>query len=229
MNAQQRLQTAHLAALDGKYEQALSEYRWFHDHALTENPSLYGVRLSFAVASWLELGQVYPPALAALHALVEHKTQTLKSGAGDRPLFHDVQAINQYLGQATNTAHLFQQLEAEQNELAQKCADLALDALVAAGQFELAGKYLPEPVQRISRMAQRLNEDIARITERPRSKSPRYRAYTVIFAQELQTTVSILQGAQRIPEAQACEAAALAALKPWYLRKAVERSLLRTC
>lgn len=40
MTAQERLHVAHLAAIEGKHEEALTEYIWFHDHALEEQPSL---------------------------------------------------------------------------------------------------------------------------------------------------------------------------------------------
>ena len=46
-----------------RYEVALSKTLWFHENALALRPSLSGVRLSFALSYWLELGEVYPPAL----------------------------------------------------------------------------------------------------------------------------------------------------------------------
>ncbi|ATQ77529.1 hypothetical protein CR152_25770 [Massilia violaceinigra] len=69
MNAQERLLKADEAAREGRHEVASQEFIWFHHHALDEEPSLYGVRLFFAPSYWNELGQVYPKALDALHAI----------------------------------------------------------------------------------------------------------------------------------------------------------------
>jgi len=226
MNAQERLHAAHLGTLEGKYAEALSEYVWFHHYALAEQPSLYGVRLSFALAHWKDLADVYPPALAALLEVRDDKTRRLVSGELDRELFHDTEAINQYLGASSETSKLFESIDRDAPEFARECSDLAFEALVESGKFSLAAKYLRDPVGRVAKLAERLNNDVARIPERPRSKSPRYRAYTWNFALDLRTIVAILSGAGRGADAAECRARAFAILKPWYVRKAVERALV---
>jgi len=51
---------------EGRYQEALERFVWFHDHALEHEPSaMYGVRLSFALSYWKSLGDVYPPAMTA--------------------------------------------------------------------------------------------------------------------------------------------------------------------
>jgi hypothetical protein len=225
MNAQQRLHAARLAAAEGRHEEALREYVWFHEHALQEEPSLYGVRLSFALSYWHELAQVYPPADQALRAIGDRKTKLVESGRTNRELFHDVEAINQYLGLSQDTVRLFNLIDTKHPAFAGECASLALEALVEARQFDLAAKYLTDPVTRVSNLATRLSEDVARIPDRPRSKSPRYRAYTWNFALDFRTILAILEGVKRHSEALACKEAAFSQLKPWYVRKAIERQL----
>jgi hypothetical protein len=225
MNAQDRLHAARLGTLEGKYAESLAEYIWFHHHALAEQPSLYGVRLTFALSYWKELADIYPPALKALLELRDEKTQRLVDGQRDWELFHDVEAMNQYLGAAASTANLLELLDRAAPEFARECSNMALEALVEAGKFDLAAKYLPDPANRTAMLAESLNGDVARIPERPRSKSPRYRAYTRNFARELCTIIAILNGAGRASEAASCRSRAIAILKPWYVRKAVEASL----
>jgi hypothetical protein len=225
MNACDRLRLARLSVLDGKYEDALSTYVWFHHHALDEEPALYGVRLSFALSHWLELAAIYPPALVALQEIRDDKTSRLISGELDRTLFHDVCSINHYLSANAETVRLFEQLDCSHPHFASVCCNLALEALVEAHRFNLAAKYLPDPIGRIATLAQRLNEDIARIPERPRSKAPCYRAYSLNFASTLGTIVSILSGVDRHADAEECKTKALSLLKPWYVRKAVVRAL----
>ncbi len=226
MKAQERLHAARLGTLDGKYAEALSEYVWFHHHALAEEASLYGVRLSFALAHWKELADVYAPARTALLEVRDDKTRRLVAGELDRELFHDVEAVNQYLGSGSETAQLFESIDRETPDFARECSDLALEALVEARKFSLAAKYLADPIERVAKLAERLNNDVARIPERPRSRSPRYRAYTWNFALDLRTITSILLGAGQAMDADACRASAFSILKPWYVRKAVERALV---
>lgn len=95
MNADERLNAGQTAAREGRFAEALSEYIWFHEHALEERPSLYGVRLSFALAYWLDLAEQYPAALVSLQNIRDQKTKRLAEGARDRELFIDVSAINE--------------------------------------------------------------------------------------------------------------------------------------
>lgn len=222
MNAQERLDAAHLGTLEGKYAEALAEYIWFHHNALAERPSLYGVRLSFALSHWKELAEVYPPALAAIREVRDSKVKRLTTGELDRELFHDVEAINQHLGRSADTASLFESLDNSYPEFAKTCASLVLEALVEARKFHLAAKYVSNPISQVAKLAERLNHDIARIPERPRSKALRYRAYTWNFARNLHTIIAVLAGAGRHAEADECRERAFAILKPWYVRKAVE-------
>ncbi|MFT3735492.1 MAG: hypothetical protein QM776_10775 [Rhodocyclaceae bacterium] len=226
MNAHERLRAARLGALNGQYAEALAEYVWFHHNALAEQPSLYGVRLSFALAYWKELAEIYPPAMMALHQTRAEKLQRLRAGELDRELLHDVEAINSHLDADSETAELFEALDRDHPEFAQTCSHLVLEALAKAGRFHLAAKYIPDPIARIVTLAERLNDDIAHIPERPRSKSPRYMAYSWCFALELHTIRSVLAGANRSADADDCNAKAFSTLKPWYVRKAVERALM---
>ncbi len=225
MDAYERLRAARQAAIDGKYESALAEFEWFHHNALAEEPALSGVRLSFALAFWMELAEVYPPARVALEAIVIDKTQRLAAGVQDRQLFRDVNAINEYLDQPAATAELFETLDKNRPDFAKAYANDALEALAKAGKFHLAAKYLPDPIQWISELARMTNHEIARISERPRSKSPRYGAFVWIVAKDLRILINIFRGIEQIAVAEECEAAAFTVLKPWYVRNAVARAL----
>src|SRR5688572_13955457 len=83
----------------GKYEEALRHHISFHDNILKTEPAMYGVRLSFALSAWIELGQKYPAALVALKDVRDKKTARLAGGEQSSALFHDVESINQYLGE----------------------------------------------------------------------------------------------------------------------------------
>ncbi len=69
---QKYLQDTQKMVSQGKYKEALKRNIWFHNHALEHRPSMYGVRLSFALSYWKSLGEIYPPAQKAL-AVIDDK------------------------------------------------------------------------------------------------------------------------------------------------------------
>lgn len=147
------LEEARVLAREGKFQEALEKHIWFHDHILETDRSYYGVRLSFALADWIELGKKYPKALESLKGIRDSKTARLEGGEQDRVLFHDVESINGRLGQPQATVKLFKDLDAKQPEFAKKIYDLAEDNLVDAGEFVLARKYLGDPMVRFEKMS----------------------------------------------------------------------------
>ncbi|HKB15254.1 MAG TPA: hypothetical protein VKF62_04275, partial [Planctomycetota bacterium] len=46
----------------GKYEEALQKHIWIHEHSLEQDAAFVGVRLSYALSDWIELGAKYPKA-----------------------------------------------------------------------------------------------------------------------------------------------------------------------
>lgn len=66
----------------GEYEEAAERYLWFHNHVLEHEPAMNGVRLSSALMSWKELGDVYPPALASIKKVRNEKTDILVQKMG---------------------------------------------------------------------------------------------------------------------------------------------------
>ena len=98
-------------ANEGLYDKALECHLWFHEHALEYEPAFYGVRLSFALSSWLELGKKYPPALTALMAVRDRSSTKLYHGDPCDDLFHDVVALNNILGADDATFTMFEYFE----------------------------------------------------------------------------------------------------------------------
>jgi hypothetical protein len=137
MNAGEVLNRARVAFWNGRYQEALEGLAWFHDNALEHDRAYYGVRLSFALGYWKELADVYPPAMEVLQSVRARTIAALRSGTGGRALFHDLVSINRELGVVRGTYDLFRELLTAQPELAKQCRDLAVEAVVEAGDFEL--------------------------------------------------------------------------------------------
>lgn len=86
-------------ASEGRHEEALSDYLWFHQHALEHERAYYGVRLSFALAYWKDLSEVYPPAAEAMSKVREAAAVAVLGPEGDAwTLFDEVMAIDRELG-----------------------------------------------------------------------------------------------------------------------------------
>jgi hypothetical protein len=194
MNARERLHAARLAALDGRHEEALRELVWFHNHALEEDRALAGVRLSYALYYWIDLSKAYPPARQALTDLREQKAQTLLRGEGDRALFHDLEAIDERLGQAGATYELYMALAERHPALAAQCARLALPSIVAVKDYRLAHQLRTDPEARLRTSAAVLREDIQDIKHRRFTRAPQRWASIKGYTESARRDVEITAG-----------------------------------
>jgi len=140
-----------------QYSAALEKYIWFHDHALDFDRALVGVRLSYAIFEWVDLGKVYPPARSALESVRDAKTESLTQGTYDVSLFHDVASINRALGQLERTRDLFKTIAKADRSAAEKCFLLALESLVDTKEFTLARSFMPDPQKQLERFAMPFN------------------------------------------------------------------------
>ena len=222
--AHEVLERARNARLAGKYEDALCDHLWFHEHALEEDPTLAGVRLSFALRDWIYLAEQFPLARRALQAIRDRDTQRILNGGATLPRFHDISAINSALGEERATHDLFTQLDAQLPELAKDCAELALPALVAVEDFQLARRYLPDPVARITALARRVNDFAEDLAKRGNTSSaPQLLAFVLNYTKEVRLVVEVLRRLGEDEEVAKASSAALEALESEALRDAVQR------
>lgn len=136
-----------------RYEDALAKHVWFYRNALKHERSLYGVRLSFALSSWVRLAEVYPPALEKLKAVRDEDAETARKGGEDaREAFHGFETINENLTEEEKTKDLFVWLDHNKPNVAKQVFDLAKPALVKTKEYKLAGKYL-DPANDFKRLA----------------------------------------------------------------------------
>jgi hypothetical protein len=148
------LQEARLQAAQARYDAALERYVWFYRHALEYNEGLAGVRLSFVLGEWVELGQKYPPARDALLSVRDEATTAFENGKASFKLFMDVAAINRYLQDDARTVELFKLLRQRDPELAGQCYPLAERALVDSGEYAICISYLGDLGQRLEAIRQ---------------------------------------------------------------------------
>jgi hypothetical protein len=136
----------------GKHQEALERFVWFHEHALENDPGMYGVRLSFALSYWKSLGDVFPPAQTALVELRDRTLEQVTDKGENVPVFHDLVSLNRTLGEDSKTVELFQTIDQTKPELAKKYWNMAKDAVIAAKRYDLAGKYIGSPTKEFTRI-----------------------------------------------------------------------------
>jgi hypothetical protein len=178
----------------GRYQEALDDLIWFHENALQHDRAYYGVRLSFALGHWKDLADVYPPAMDALEAVRSTAVSSLRAGSGNRDLFHDLMSINRELGKGHETYVLFRDLSTKQPELAKECRHLAVDAIVEAGDYDLASKCLPHPESYLLWLGDRLNADLERKGVPRRTAVRRREAYVNNYCHDVRIALRILKG-----------------------------------
>jgi len=175
-----------------QYAAALEKYVWFHDHALESNRALAGVRLSYAILEWVDLGDVYPAARKALESVRDAKSELLIQGTCDVGLFHDVASINRAFGQIDRTSDLFKTIAGADRGFAQKCFHVAIESLIRTKEFVVARSFVPDPRKEIDQFAIPL-----RFAQQPvRSVSPEMLGETLvqIYAKNVNLVLQVLLG-----------------------------------
>jgi len=98
-------------AQEGRYELALQKHVWYHNNALKYQPSLVGVRLSYALADWKRLADRHPPALQEMQRVRDSAEERARDDKGDFSAFQDTVAINNILNEDGRTIDLFKWLD----------------------------------------------------------------------------------------------------------------------
>jgi hypothetical protein len=136
----------------GKHQEALDRFIWFHEHALENEPAMAGVRLSFALSYWKSLGGVFPPANDAMIAMRDRTAKQVSGNGGNTLQFFDVAALNRTLDEDSKTVDLFQALDQNKPDMAKQCWIVAKDTVIKAKRYDLARKYVGKPAREFVRI-----------------------------------------------------------------------------
>lgn len=130
---------------DGNHEEALKRFVWFHKNALKHDSSMTGVRLSFALSDWKQLGDIYAPAREAMVALRDSNFRDMLKGTGDPRLFGDIVALNRELEEPGKSIELFKLIHERHPRTAKSCWLFIRDEVLEGGHYGLASQYIPNP------------------------------------------------------------------------------------
>lgn len=156
---------------NGKYAEALERHVWFHHHALEHQPSMTGVRLSFALSDWKSLGEVYPPAMDKLIAIRNEKTKELLNNGGTSHLFADVKSINRTLQENIKTVELFETILAKYPEKAQSYWHYVKDDLFTAKHYQTIQKFIGNPIREFDIVVEAYQRDTTLMQRMPSNKA----------------------------------------------------------
>lgn len=187
-------------AYAGRDQEALEKHIWFHRNALSYEKALYGVRLSFALSYWVELGKKYPPALAALETVRDEDESRIRSGSGGREDFHDFTSINEYLGDLQKTARLFMWLDENRVDLARQTYDVAERALIHEQSYALCGKYI-DSSQSLRQLINGYQTSMNMGAKSSRAREAREEFAQMRFSNSATTLVALLAINNRLDEA----------------------------
>lgn len=136
------LREAKRDANSNRFETALSKHVWYHKNALKHDPAQTGVRLSFALGYWIDLGKKYPPALIKLQEIRDECRKTVLKGTDVVEKFIDMSAINDSLGESDKTTKLFSVLDKQKPKIAKKVYETAQPSLIASEEYDLCAQYI---------------------------------------------------------------------------------------
>jgi serine/threonine-protein kinase len=228
-NPQAVLHGAFALAQLGRYEDALRSHLWFHEHALAHNPALAGVRLSYALAGWVELGKKYPPALKALVSDRDDKAKAIIEGRASSNVFLDVAAINQSLDESPKTVALFRAMHEASPKLAGSIYHVVEPYLVAQREYAVCAAYIPNALARFEEIRQLLRVQMEIADENPALRLGAIREYAASnFVTEVSRLLEILMGVGRKDEAKKVLEAALAECPNPESRDALTKAIAHT-
>ena len=204
----------------GQYEAALQRQLWYFNHALEYDQGQTGVRLSFALSQWVELGRRYPKAKQALAEIRDRDTDKLSQGGGSFNLFMDVANINRELQNEDATYSLFKIIQQKDPQLAQQCYFGMEPLLMKHGEYALCLKYLGDPEARFESIRQMWTMQ-KRMAIPPNSPETIKKLPQTIFISQTRQLIEILVGAGLKADAEKIQEEALTVLDDAQLRSAV--------
>jgi hypothetical protein len=127
----------------GRYQVALAKQLWYHENVLDLEPAQSAVRLSFALSHWLELGEVYPPALEKMKQVRDEVEKRIRDEDQVRfEDFHEFVAFNRTLREEYRTVATFKWLDETDAEDAKRVFSVSQPALIKQKAYDLLGKYI---------------------------------------------------------------------------------------
>jgi hypothetical protein len=161
----------------GKFKEALDKHLWFHE-ASREFSGMGGVRLSYALDTWMELAEKYSPAMEALINLRNSNRDMLLKGDGAFDNFHDLSAINHVLEENEVTFSVFMEIHYNYPEQAKRYYHVIENLIVEKKAYDICEFYITDPKEKYSHLQHMRELNIELIRSNPTMDNDEFREYT---------------------------------------------------
>lgn len=187
---------------NNNYDNALDKYIWLHNDSLKHKPNFYSVRLTFAIAYWVELAKKYPKAKKALFETRDKKTNLIMSNNGNLELYRDVHAINKYLEESDKTIKLFIHLHQskEGKMLANVIYPYIQTELVEHQKYKICDSYLKDPIDTANKYITVHKKNMATYKNKDWAGEEYLRSINNSFINDIATIIEILKANNRNDE-----------------------------
>lgn len=98
---------------NGDHKEALAEFLWCYDTGMPPVAGYGGVRYSFLLSKIAKLGEIYPPALAALRERRNQNQKELAAGSTDFDVIQGFKSINTALGEKEGVLPYYDRLPSD--------------------------------------------------------------------------------------------------------------------
>ncbi len=187
---------------NGLYQKALEKHLWFHEESKSSS-GMGGVRLSFAINAWIELGNKYPPALDALISVRDKNKELLLSGEGSFNNFLDLFSINRELEDENDTYDVFLFLDKKFPSQAENYYHVAEDLLIKRKKYDICGKYIGDPIYKYENMRHMRELQISFMKEDAKMDSPSFRQHTdQTFVSDVLKLIEVLVAIEKMDDAR---------------------------
>jgi RimJ/RimL family protein N-acetyltransferase len=217
---------------EGRFDDALRHVLAAFARVLSEDRERH-IGGFMVMLEWRFLAEEYAPARAALLDARDAQVHRLLSGELTYGLAHNkwlgpptrfslIAEMNETLRDPQSTSALFARLDADMPDQARRAAFTALPAVVEAGDFALAERYMPDPMRDLPGL-NATAESWPLFP--PAGTAPRLAAELSNFSMEVRLCAAILRGLRRGSEADALVSAALAGLANEDMRDLMRRDM----
>ena len=207
----------------GDYEAALQDMLWYWEASKTTRGQ-GGVRLSFALSTWEELGEKYPKAKSALLDVRDADEAAVAATGSTSDTFHEYASINETLDEQDRTYAIYKDLVAKHPRKAQEYFPIVKTLLVENREYALCSKYVTDAESDMNMFISERRME-ARVADAPQvagNKAFFLRQADRRFEEQTRELIVILIGGDRNEEAATVQQEAAAVLNTTPIRTALQ-------
>jgi len=148
------LDRARLHVTNKEYAVALQDYKWFFENSTKIRSSLFGVKHSYCVSEWRNLGDLYEPALKLYRTVLNDRKNRLLRGEADWDLFMEFDALCKYDGRKSEVVEVFLSFhnDNQKTKFTKLIFNPIKEDLLSYGYTAICSQYIADPVLEAERI-----------------------------------------------------------------------------